>query len=189
MNIGVKAENLASKASGVTNLECFQTYLVTSLDVQYFGNVKEICFVQVPRCGPMAGFEHCPVLERLWLPECRLERIEGLHANRRLRVLGLGGNKIKKIEGLDRLTALEELWLDDNKISLLEGLDNLCSLRLLSIARNQIERVGTALDHLDEVSPPTPPPPQPPPHPSLTTPSPLSLPLSHHLSVGRLEHG
>lgn len=126
----------------------------------------------VSKCADLPLFDRA---QSLWLNENCIERIEGLEACTSLRRLFLYGNKIRRIEGLSSLRELEVLWLCDNRIAvraidgeggllgvhcirlpsglffvslcqqIVEGLEQLEGLRELSLARNRIERVGTAL--------------------------------------------
>lgn len=88
------------------------------------------------------GLEDCKKLQKLWLMENYIERIQGLEALQQLREVYLYTNKITKIEGLSTLTKLEVLWLSDNYISRIEGLTACKRLRELNLARNDIDCIS-----------------------------------------------
>ena len=84
-------------------------------------------------------------LQKLWLMENCIARIEGLSALTALKELYLYSNRIERIEGLEALTGLEVLWLSDNYLTAIEGLGRLRRLRELHLARNDIEAVPEAI--------------------------------------------
>jgi len=146
---GFSPDKLLNRAHTVTKLDCFQAFRTHCDVVQYFGNLKEVIFVQLPRVDALIGFENCPKLERLFVSECKVKAI-GTELRRctRLKTLCLNSNQIRMIEGLDTLVNLETLFLCDNHITSLRGLENLRNLKTLFIARNRVERIGTCLDAL-----------------------------------------
>ena len=80
--------------------------------------------LQNNRLTSMAGLEGCPLLEELYLSFNGIDRLAGLRALRRLKILDLGNNRIAKLEAsdLEGLECLEDLWLNDNSIPFLAGL-------------------------------------------------------------------
>lgn len=65
-----------------------------------------------------------------------IERISGIKALPKLRILSLSRNQIKKLDGIeDAADTLEELWLSYNRIEKLSGLLRLSHLRVLRRSR------------------------------------------------------
>jgi protein phosphatase 1 regulatory subunit 7 len=81
----------------------------------------------------LKGLSTLSRLNRLFLVNNKIERIEGLENLFELELLELGENHIKKIENLEHLTNLEKLFLGKNKIRRIEGIQTLTKLRILSL--------------------------------------------------------
>ena len=145
---GLSEDKIYNKPHTVTSLDAFQAFRMRCDVVSHFSNLTEVCFVQMPMVTKLAGFQHCPNLEKLWVRECKVKRIENLEHCTKLRHLDLDSNQIRVVEGLDTLQQLESLFLNDNRLTTLRGLSNLPNLTTLFVARNHVERVGTALDAL-----------------------------------------
>jgi len=65
----------------------------------------------------LVKFENFPNLEVLWLNDNKLESLEGLNTNFRIKHIYLQNNKLKTLEGsLDKLNHLETLLLFNNEL-------------------------------------------------------------------------
>lgn len=113
---------------------------ITSLDLS-FNKIRHL-----------KNFEHLKDLEKLYICQNKISKIENLADFSKLTYLELGANRIRKIEGLEKLVNLEQLWLGKNKIAKLEGLETLTKLRILSIQSNRIVKLEglEALTNLEE---------------------------------------
>ncbi|KAF3700235.1 Dynein regulatory complex subunit 3 Leucine-rich repeat-containing protein 48 [Channa argus] len=80
-------------------------------------------------------------LEKLYLNNNLIEKIEGLDRLINLTCLNLSFNKIQKIEGLESLQKLEVLNLANNRIAIIENMDKLEKLTHFCIANNLIEQL------------------------------------------------
>ena len=91
-------------------------FSLTKIDgIQYFTGLKELCIV-TQEITTIEGLSQCPLLETLWIADCKIEQIKGLEKNTRLSRLYLYSNHISKIENISHLQKLEVLWLGDNSI-------------------------------------------------------------------------
>ncbi|KAK2893897.1 dynein regulatory complex subunit 3 [Channa argus] len=84
-------------------------------------------------------------LEKLYLNNNLIEKIEGLDRLINLTCLNLSFNKIQKIEGLESLQKLEVLNLANNRIAIIENMDKLEKLTHFCIANNLIEQLDNVL--------------------------------------------
>jgi hypothetical protein len=82
----------------------------------------------------LIGFR-CRMLEKLWLYQNSIEKLEGLDYACALVELQLQSNKIKKVEGISRLINLEGLYLTGNPIEDLDDMKEIGTLpRLKKLA-------------------------------------------------------
>ena len=90
-------------------------------------------------------------IEKLFLNENKIHKIENLNQMSELRLLEIGSNKIKKIENLEENTKLEELWMGRNKIKKIEKLEKLTNLRILSLQDNLISKLSGEIDPFERI--------------------------------------
>uniref|UniRef100_A0A8C5N450 Leucine rich repeat containing 9 n=1 Tax=Leptobrachium leishanense TaxID=445787 RepID=A0A8C5N450_9ANUR len=141
---GLSFENVKEEGPETKTLEMFFSGYPVMLGLSYFPNLTQLVLVG-QTIQRIDGLESCQCLLDLWIAECHLTKIEGLHC-KKLRKLYLYDNSIAKIEGLETLPMLEVLWLNENEIEVIEGLDQLHKLKELNLAGNLIHSVGPCLD-------------------------------------------
>jgi protein phosphatase 1 regulatory subunit 7 len=91
--------------------------------------------------------EDCVSLESLWLGKNKIEVIEGLETNARLRQLDVQSNRLTRISGIAALGALEELYLAHNAIESLAGLPLNAPLSTVDVSSNRIVSVAGVEAH------------------------------------------
>ncbi len=87
----------------------------------------------------MHGIETNTRLEKIWLMEVPVTRIEGLEKMERLTLLSIHEGQLTSMEGVKNLTALENLVLSRNKLERFEGLEELEALEFISVKDNPID--------------------------------------------------
>ncbi len=97
------------------------------------------------------GLEKLSNLSTLWLENNQLTKIEGLDKLSNLSELLLYNNQLTKIEGLENLSKLSSLWLQNNKLAKIEGLEKLGNLSSLELVDNQIIKIE-GLENLSNLS-------------------------------------
>ena len=121
-----------------TGMELFLLNLAPNVPViQYFHNLTTVKMMHVGLTD-MCHLDKLPCLEKLWLSENNLSKIEHLENCAALKELYLHNNHIRVIEGLDANTNLEVLWIARNNVEVISGLDNLRKLRVLWLGANAI---------------------------------------------------
>ncbi len=85
--------------------------------------------------------EECYWIEKLYLNDNAITKIENLKGLTELKELYLNNNLITQIENLTNLNSLKGLYLNDNKIEKIENLDTLLNLDELYLNNNLIAKI------------------------------------------------
>eukprot|EP00924_Labyrinthula_sp_SR-Ha-C_P001957 maker-scaffold_30-snap-gene-3.28-mRNA-1 protein AED:0.21 eAED:0.21 QI:0/0/0/0.33/1/1/3/0/374 len=128
----------------LVHLELYENKIKTLDGIETLINLKilDVSYNRIRELDPKI-FYHLINLEKLYVAQNKLTKIEALEKCTNLRMLDLGMNKIEKIEGLNSLSNLEELWLGKNKISRIENLASLEKLSRLDIQSNRLTSINT----------------------------------------------
>ncbi|PAA46348.1 hypothetical protein BOX15_Mlig005232g3, partial [Macrostomum lignano] len=139
-------EKLQAEAAETATLEIFFGGYPRFAHLSLFPNLRELIIVE-QSLTEISTLDSCPLLEVLWVSDCRLTQISGLSANHRLKKLYLHSNSIATINGgLDHLGgSLEVLWLANNQLRELAGFEKLSNLKELNLAQNFITEVAGCL--------------------------------------------
>ncbi|KAG1679410.1 hypothetical protein FOA52_007701 [Chlamydomonas sp. UWO 241] len=141
---GVTKDTLLNCPESVTHLEMFLVDYERLYGSQFFPGLTSLSIMGLD-ISEIESLEPCVLLQRVFLIENRIKRLDCLGQLTQLRELHLYSNSIKRVENLETLEQLEVLHLADNYISVIEGLSRLTRLRELNLARNDIAHVGDAL--------------------------------------------
>ena len=101
----------------------------------------EKLFLRQNKIKKIEGLESLVNLTGLYLSQNEIKKIEGLESLMSLADLDISQNEIKKIEGLESLMNLEELYLSQNEIKKIEGLESLMNLEELYLSQNEIKKI------------------------------------------------
>ncbi|CAB1335268.1 unnamed protein product [Coregonus sp. 'balchen'] len=136
---GVSYEKIPQEGSSITALEVFFSGYPRMVGLSLFPRLCQLTLVG-QSISHIKGLESCPLLRELWVVECQLTNCH------QLQKLYIYDNQISKIENLESLVNLQVLWLNNNFITHIEGLNTLQKLRELNLADNNIEKIGHSLD-------------------------------------------
>ncbi|KAG8561130.1 hypothetical protein GDO81_015257 [Engystomops pustulosus] len=151
---GLNYDKIRKDGPETNTLEMFFSGYPRMVGLSYFPNLTNLTIVG-QSIETICNLESCPLLEELWITECRITSTEGLQDCQHLKKLFLYHNSITAIEGLENLKELEVLWLNNNQIEVIEGLDTLQNLKELNLAGNTICSIGSCLDpnvHLERLN-------------------------------------
>eukprot|EP00727_Mastigamoeba_balamuthi_P008234 m51a1_g4031 hypothetical protein (203) ;mRNA; r:652087-653110 len=141
---GISEETVRRRPETIARIEMVHRNLLSLESIAPFFALRELC-VLAQDIDTLKGVEGLPVLESLWLCECKLTRIESfIEKCPQLRRLYLYSNRISKIEltdltGLSEVASLKSLWVAGNRIEHFnDHLAQLQKLEELNIAANLV---------------------------------------------------